>query len=56
MRSRKEYRYRVKDDAEIEDGTDILNQDNFEEYIHEDWHFFPKNIHVKDFWIDDKAL
>lgn len=56
MRSRKEYRYRVKDDAEIEDGTDILEQSNFEQYTHEDWHFFPKNIHVRDFWIDDKAL
>jgi len=56
MRSRKEYRFKLKEDIEIEWGTDILAESNFEEYVHEDWHFFPKNIHPKDFYIDDKAL
>lgn len=44
-----------KEGANIQNGTDILNEDNFDMAEKETWFFFPKAIHPKDFWIDDKA-
>ena len=34
---------------------DIFDENNFDEYIHETWFFFPQNIHPRDFYIDDAA-
>lgn len=56
IRNYREYRYRQKEDADIQAWTDILNKNNFEEYTHEQWFFFPKAVHPQDFYIDDNAL
>lgn len=56
MRSYKDLRYNIKEDVEIQSGTDVLNEDNFDEITHETWFFFPKNIHPMDFYLDDAAL
>ena len=56
IRNHKEFRQKLKEDEEIQPGTDLLNPWNFDEYEHESWYFFPKSIHPQDFWIDDNAL
>lgn len=56
MRSYKDIRHEVKEDAELQSGTDILNEDNFDEVMHETWMFFPKNVHVMDYFHDDAAI
>ena len=55
IRSYKEYVYSQKEDAVIEWAED-LKKSNFEENVKETWDFYPKNIHPKDFYIDDNAL
>lgn len=54
-RNYKDLRYQVKEDAEIQSNTDLLEAKNFNEIINETWFFFPKSIHPKDFFIDDNA-
>lgn len=55
VRSYKDIRYKVKKDAEMNGEGDIFDENNFDEYIHETWFFFPQNIHPRDFYIDDAA-
>lgn len=55
MRSYKDIRHKMKEDAVIQSGTDVLNEDNFEEYVNETWFFFPKSIHPMDYYHDDAA-
>jgi hypothetical protein len=55
IRNSIEYRYKQKEDTEIQANTDLLNKSNFQEYKHETWYLFPKAIHPQDFWIDDNA-
>jgi len=54
IRSYKDYRYVPKKDADIQSGTDILNEDNFDEVENEPYFLFPKAIHPIDFYPDDK--
>ena len=56
MRSYKDVRHVVKEDVELQGGTDLLNENNFDEVINETWMFFPKNVHVMDFYLDDAAI
>lgn len=56
MRSYKDIRHQVKDDVELQGGTDLLNENNFDEVVHETWMFFPKNVHVMDYYHDDAAI
>lgn len=53
IRSYKDYRFKVKEDAEIQSWTDLLNENNFDKITNETWFFFPKSIHPKDFYPDD---
>lgn len=55
IRSYKDYRFQVKEWAEIQSWTDLLNKNNFDKIENETWFFFPKSIHPKDFYIDDWA-
>lgn len=55
IRNYKDFRYEVKKDAEITNTSDVLNESNFNEVLHETWFFFPESIHPKDFYIDDAA-
>lgn len=55
IRSYKDLRFEQKEGTEIEAGTDLLAESNFNEAEHESWFFFPKSLHVKDFYIDDWA-
>ena len=54
-RSYKDIRYKVKDNITVDDDTDLLDRKLFDEVMNETWFFFPKNIHPKDFFIDDNA-
>jgi len=56
LRNQREYMYKIKEDTEIQGWTDLLNENNFQEYIKEDWFFYPKNIDIRDFYIDDNAI
>ena len=47
--------WKIKDDADIQSGTDLLDESNFEKVVNETWFFFPQCIHPKDFFIDDGA-
>ena len=51
----RDVRHKIKEDANIQDGTDLLNEKNFDKIVNETWFFFPKAIHPKDFFIDDAA-
>lgn len=55
-RNYKDYRYQLKDGAEVQSDTDLLDKKKFEMAINETWFFFPKAIHPKDFFIDDNAV
>ena len=55
IRSYKDFRYKIKDWVEIQWWTDLLNKNNFDKVENEVWFFFPKAIHPKDFYIDDRA-
>lgn len=55
IRQYKDFRYVTKEDAELQNWTDILNENNFDKQINETWFFHPKSIHPKDFFIDDAA-
>jgi len=54
-RNYKEWQYNIKEWVEIEWGTDLQKESNFEKIMKETWFFFPKAIHPKDFFIDDNA-
>jgi len=56
IRSYKDYRYNLKEWAVIESEIDIQNKENFDEIENETRFFFPKNLHIKDFYVDDRAL
>ena len=49
----KDFRYQVKEWSEIVSNEDLQNENNFEEVEYSTWQFFPKDIHCKDFYIDD---
>jgi hypothetical protein len=49
----KDFRYEIKKGVEIEGNEDLQNEDNFEEVEYSTWQFFPKDIHCRDFYIDD---
>ena len=51
-RERKDYRYKIKDN----NVKDVFAESNYKKEEHSEWHLFPKNIHIKDFYIDDNAL
>lgn len=53
IRNKKSYKYKEKET--VEPNTNILDKNNFEEYIDEKRYFFPKAIHPKNFWIDEAA-
>jgi len=53
IRSYKDYRFKVKEDAMIQSWTDLLDEKNFDKITNETWFFFPKSIHPKDFYPDD---
>lgn len=53
IRSYKDSRFVQKEDAIIEDETDLLSASKFDEIENETWFFFPKAIHPKDFFVDD---
>ena len=53
IRSYKDYRFNVKEDAIIQSWTDLLDEKNFNKITNETWFFFPKSIHPKDFYPDD---
>lgn len=55
IRSYKDYRYIQKEWKLIESDTDLLKESNFEKIENETWFFFPKSLHVRDFYIDDAA-
>lgn len=55
IRSYNDYRYIAKKDADIQSGTDLLNEKNFEEVENETYFFFPKAVHPMDFYPDDRA-
>lgn len=55
IRSYKDCRFQLKEWEEIQSNTDLLDKNKFEEIENETWFFFPKSIHPKDFFIDDKA-
>lgn len=55
IRSYRDHRFKVKEDANIETDTDLLDKRNLERYMSETWFFFPKSIDVNDFYIDDNA-
>ena len=54
-RNYKDLRHTIKEWAQIQGDTDLLNKKNFESVMNETWFFFPKSIHPKDFFIDDNA-
>lgn len=53
IRSYKDYRYEIREEADIQSWTDLLNPKNFDKLTNETWFFFPKSIHPKDFYPDD---
>lgn len=53
IRSYKDYRFKVKEDADIQSWTALLDEKNFDKITNETWFFFPKSIHPKDFYPDD---
>ena len=55
MRCYRDIRYKVKENIEMYGEGDIFDEDNFDEYIHESWFFFPQTIHPRDFYVDDAA-
>lgn len=55
IRSYKYYTHKVKEDAQFECESDVMNEKNFEKIENETWFFFPKSVHPKDFFIDDAA-
>ena len=55
MRLYRDLRHKVKEDVEIQSGTDLLNDSNFEEYTNDTWFFFPKAIHPMDYYHDDTS-
>lgn len=55
LRCVRDYRFKEKENVEIEPNTDLLEKNNFEEYVNEEWLFFPKSIHPRDFYIDEVA-
>ena len=56
IRSYTEMLYKPKEWAEFQDSTDLLNKNKFDKIEKKHWYFFPKAIHPKDFWVDDKAV
>ncbi len=55
IRSLKENIYAPKKWAEFQNWSDLLDKSKFEKNEKETWFFFPKALHPKDFWIDDRA-
>ena len=50
-----DYRYDIKEDADINWNEDLLSEKNFEEKENITWFFHPKAIHPRDFYVDDNA-
>lgn len=55
IRSIKDYIHKLKEWAELSSAEDVMNEANFDKIINENWEFFPKSIHPKDFYVDDAA-
>jgi len=55
IRKYTDFRYELKDDADIEDNENILNKNNFNKIENTTWFLFPQCIHPRDFYIDDNA-
>ena len=54
IRKKVDYTYEPKD--VIEDESDLLDARRMKKIESIDWHFHPKAVHYRDFYIDDAAV
>ena len=52
---KKSTKYKIKADVEL-DPDDIRNPKFYDEYTIEEREFAPKNVPLRSFWIDDRAI
>lgn len=51
-----EKKYKLKKDADLSSSDALMNEDNYESYDQTTNFFFPGNVHIRRFYLDDAAL
>jgi hypothetical protein len=48
--------YEYKENTKLRDDEEYRSTNNLNMYTKETWYFTPKNVPIRNFWIDEKAL